>query len=184
VILFVGGALHATQYNPPPDPPMVALVNVPAADSATPPPPSFVHPGTGDQYLLVKVAYAIPHPITGQAVSSWENTVYVHAGLTGNQQQQMMALSDAVTRWWFTTHGTRRSLSTTDGDNSRGQALCYVARCDSCDESLAFENLLDRAHWMRTHIEETGHELSWSDVLATVERATNGGPRQSDVQKG
>jgi len=80
----------------------------------------------------------------------------------------MQALQDAVTRWWFTTHGTHEPLSTPD-KNGHAPTIVYLATCEECRMDLPFESPRDRARWMQGHMDKTGHKLTWSDVTATRE---------------
>lgn len=103
--IFVGGPRHGDEYHAEP-----AHVGSP--------PFSYVDPATGELYLLLPVVQRVPNPITGQPWYTLECIVYLHGALSRDQQSAQMALQDAVTRWWFTTHGTRNELSTPDANGN------------------------------------------------------------------
>jgi hypothetical protein len=172
--IFVGGSKHGTGYRSDVMPDVK-------------PPPSYVDMATGDQYVLAPVNFQTQHPLTGQPDQQWENTIYLHAALTQDPNMGMAALQDAVTRWWFTTHGTHKPLSTPD-TNGRAEAspepqvLGYLALCEGCRSDLAFDTQIERAKWMQEHIDKTGHKPTWSDaVVVTDEGVTDGGQRQRDI---
>jgi hypothetical protein len=185
--IFVGGARHATVYEPPQPQESGAAVLAVSPDGTMltghQAPPSFVDTATGDQYSLVQVTFQVPHPLTGQPDQTWENTVYLHVDLGADPNVGMTALQDAVTRWWFRTSGTHKALSTPDKNGHSAPAkTVYRAHCTDCaPERRTFDNAGSRALWMTGHIEATGHKVTWTDEQ---EGADDGGQRIGNIQEG
>lgn len=170
MMIFVGGRRHGTVWK------WSGATSLIVGDAdATPPeptpPPSYVDMQTGDQYSSVSVALRFPHPLTDQAIATWAATVYMHVELLPHQEQAMAMLQDAVARWWFTTHGTRRDETVPAASNGHTPAptTVYSADCEVCTGRMVGDNPRDRARWIRAHMDSTGHTVRWSDNAPTTE---------------
>lgn len=164
--IFVGGSKHGTED-----------VGGPVGR------PSAVDMSTGHQYVLAPVSMALTDLETGQQKEVWTNTVYMFTELAGNPQAAAANLGDAVTRWWFTTHGSlsKPSTAASNGHSDTPVGVLYSARCEECITADVFTDLLERAQYMHRHRETTGHTMSWSDSAPTSEGVTDGGQDQSNI---
>lgn len=177
--LFVGGQRHGTDQDMDRTPP--------TADGVRDLPPSFVDSTTGEAYVRVPVMYQLNNPLTNHPIPGqvWEQDIYLLTTLIGEGPENGMAyLRDSVTRWWFTTFGTRKSTEESVAE-SNGHQTIYSAKCEGCVHAWVFDTQTDRARFMRIHIDETGHTMRWSDDAATIEGVYDDGRSgPGDVQEG
>lgn len=154
---------------------------------------------TGEAYRLIELAFQVlpdpaqpPSPVNVPVI--YQVKTYLYAEI-GDQQQALMAFQDAVLRQWFMHHAAVGPDPTSNGHTDQPVTV-YWAECKAavtytaggvapgqCKKPIAFATMLERAGWLRQHIDATGHAPAWFNATPT-EGSNDGGTRIGDVQEG